>query len=83
MLEKYSIRDFHVIDKVTAKNKKGEPRFNNPVWPGYNSSDLMQVSEEDKVKNVILSIREHNKSAINNDELITVCTWKLEDYFYD
>ena len=83
MLEKCSIHDFQVIDKVTAKNNKGGPRFNNPVWPGYNSSVLMQVSEEDKVKNVMLSNREHNKSVINDEELITVCTWKLEDYFYD
>lgn len=43
----------------------------------------MQVSEEDKVKNVIFNISDHNRSAINDDELITVCTWKLEDYFYD
>ena len=83
LLEKRYIRDFQVFDMVTAKNKKGDPRFNNPVWPGYNSSVLMQVSEEDKIKNVIQSIREHNKSAINDDELITVCTWKLEDYIYD
>jgi len=83
LLEKCNIRDFQIFNMVTAKNKKGDPRFNNPVWPGYNSSVLMQVSEENKVIKVIQSITEHNKSVINEDELITVCTWKLDDYFYD
>lgn len=34
LLEKCSIHDFQIIDKVTAKNKKGEPRFNSPVLHG-------------------------------------------------
>ncbi len=83
LLEKCHIRDYQVIEQVTAKNKKGEPRYNTPVWPGFNSSVLMQVSEEEKVKNVLLAIKEYNRQVMNDDELIAVCTWKLEDYFFD
>jgi len=64
LYEKSSVRYFQVFNKVTAKNIKIEPRLNNPVWRGYNSSVLIMVNEEDKVKDVILFIREHNKSEI-------------------
>ncbi|MCK9218753.1 MAG: hypothetical protein PHF97_01115 [Bacteroidales bacterium] len=83
LLEKNKIRDYQILDQVIAKNKKGQSRFNTPIWPGFNSSVLMQVNEEEKVVQLLQTIKEYNKQVINDDELITVCTWKLEDYFYD
>lgn len=83
LLDNNNIRDYQVIERVTAKNKTGVPRFDTPVWPGYNSSVIMQISEEDKIHKLIEAIREFNRNVLHEDELVTVCTWKLEDYFYE
>ncbi len=82
-LEEVKVREYQVIDKVTAKNKLGDPRFNTPVWPGYNSAVLIQVSQDEKAKNVMQRIREMNKEAFNNGEIITACTWTLDDYCFE
>ena len=83
LLDKCHVQDYQIIDQVIARNEKGEPRFNTPIWPGYNSIALMQVSEEEKVRRVIMAIREYNRSVVTDDELITVCTWNLEECLFD
>jgi hypothetical protein len=83
ILEDNNIRDYQVIEQVTVKNKKGDHRFNNPVWPGYNSAVLMQISEQSKVDQLIRKLKEYNQQAFNDNELVTVCGWSLESYFYD
>jgi len=81
-MEEAQVRDFQVIDQVVAKNKIGDPRFNTPVWPGYNSVILAQVREEEKVKELLFKLKEFNRTAYNESELLTVCTWTLDDYFF-
>ncbi len=83
MLEENDIKDYQVIEQVTAKSVKGEPRFNTAVWPGYNSSIFMQFSDDNRAKEVMQLIKDFNKSLFNDNELITACSWTLNDYFYD
>lgn len=83
LLEKCGVSDFQSIEQVTAKNRKGEPRLNTPVWPGFNAILLAQVREEEKVTRIIQAVRDYNKHTINDDELIMICTWKLEEYIFD
>lgn len=73
ILEDNNIRDYHVIEQVTVKNKKGDHRFNNPVWPGYTSVVLMQISEQSKVDQLIGKLKEYNQQVFNDNELVTVC----------
>lgn len=82
-LEKSNVRDYQIYDEVRALNKKGDPRLNNAVWPGHNASVIMQISEEEKVKNLAVAIRQLNKKALNNNELITFACWTLEEYFFE
>jgi len=83
LLEKSEISDYQVIEKALSKNREGEPRYNTPVWPGYNSIVMAQIRDEKKVKAIIESIRERNAKAAHKNELITLCTWTIEDYIYD
>lgn len=83
MLEECSIRDYQILDHAVVKNKIGPPRFDTEIWPGYNIAFLIQVSEEEKVLNLVNRLKEFNrKEAFNETELLTVCTWSLNHYFY-
>lgn len=83
MLEECNIRDYQIIDHTVAKNKIGDPRFDTPTWPGYNIAFLIQVSEAEKVQSLIARLKKFNvDEAFNKSELLTVCTWTLNNYFY-
>lgn len=83
MLEENNIKDYQVIEQVIAKSVKGDPRFNTAVWPGYNTAVFMQFSSDERAKDIMLKIREFNQRAFNNNELVTACSWTLDEYFYD
>ncbi|MFC2152560.1 PG0541 family transporter-associated protein [Bacteroidota bacterium] len=83
LLKESNVNDYQVIEQATAKSVKGEPRFNTPVWPGYNSSIIMQFSNDEKAIEMMQKIKEFNKNAFNDNELITACSWTLDDYFYE
>jgi len=83
MLEQNDIKDYQVIEQLIAKNIKGDPRFDTAVWPGYNSAVLMQFSNDEQAKEIMLKIREFNGRAFNENELVTACSWTIDDYFYE
>lgn len=83
ILDDQQVGSYQVIEQVTARNIKGAPRFNTPVWPGYNSAIFIQVREEEKVGHMIQCLKDFNKEMINEDELITVCCWTMDEYFFD
>ncbi|MFO7828662.1 MAG: hypothetical protein R6V23_08585 [Bacteroidales bacterium] len=83
MLEKNSVKDYQVIEQVTAKPMKGDPRFNTAVWPGYNSAIVMQFNSDERAGEIMQKIRDFNQNAFNDNELVTACSWTLDDYFYD
>ena len=83
LLDELNVHSYQVIEKVTAKNIKGAPRFNTPVWPGYNSAVFIQVREDEKAAAIMNKLREFNKAMINEDELITVCSWTMDEYFFE
>lgn len=83
ILDDHQVRSYQVIEQVTARNIKGAPRFNTPVWPGYNSALFIQIREEEKVTALLQRLRDFNKGMINEDELITVCSWTMDEYFFE
>lgn len=83
MLEDHSITDYQIIEQVPAKNVKGDPRLNTAVWPSHNSSIFMQFSDDEDAKDIMQLIRDFNKEAFNDNELVTACMWTIEDYFYE
>ncbi|HAN18856.1 MAG: hypothetical protein A2X13_07850 [Bacteroidetes bacterium GWC2_33_15] len=83
MLELNDIKDYQVIEQVIAKSVKGDPRFDTAVWPGYNSAVLMQFSNDEQAIEIMKRIREFNEKAFNENELVTACSWTIDDYFYE
>ena len=81
-LEAINVKDYQVVDHVIAKSVKGDPRLDTAVWPGYNASVFLQFHEDEKAKEVIRKLRDFNKNAHNESELITCCSWTIDDYFY-
>lgn len=83
MLEENNIKDYQVVEQVIAKSVKGVPRFNTAVWPGYNTNVFMQFSSDERAVEIMQKIREFNQQAFNDNELVTACSWTLDEYFYD
>lgn len=76
--EKYT--DYQVIEQVTAKSRWSEPRQNTAVWPGYNSSVLVQEADPEKAKSLIQQINQMNASAFKNGELVAAYLWGVEEH---
>jgi len=83
LLENYNIKDYQVVEQVIAKNIKGDPRLNTSVWPGHNTSIFIQFSNNNRAKEIMQIVREFNQKAFNENELVTACSWTLDDYFYE
>jgi hypothetical protein len=84
LLDANEVNDYQISDRVIAKNAKGAPRFDTPIWPGYNVNITMQFSNNEKAEKIIDLLRIFNKESVNNnDELITVCSWETDNYFFD
>ena len=83
MLEDNNVSDYQIIEEVPAKNVKGEPRLNTAVWPGHNSAVFMQFSDDIRAREILQKIKDFNKQAYNDNELVTACMWELDEYFYD
>lgn len=80
MLDEMEMNDYQVIERVTAKSRFDVPRLNTGVWPGYNSSVLIQEPDMEKVTSLIEKIDTMNEQAFNNGELLTAYVWNVESY---
>ena len=84
LLEANEVHDYQVADNITAKSVKGDPRFDTAVWPGYNVNITTQITDDSKATMLLSALRKFNKeNASNPDELLTVCCWEMEYYFFD
>jgi hypothetical protein len=84
LLEANEVNDYQVADKIIAKSVKGSPRFDTAVWPGYNVTITMQITNNMKSEMILSILRNFNKeNTTNTDELLTVCSWEIDNYFFD
>ena len=84
LLEASEVNDYQVADKIIARSVKGDPRFDTAVWPGFNVIITMQITDNEKAAVIIDRLRTSNKeNAVNIDELLTVCSWEMDNYFFD
>ncbi|MDA3839300.1 MAG: hypothetical protein PF574_10010 [Candidatus Delongbacteria bacterium] len=77
------IHDYQIVDKALSINRKGDPRLDNAVWPGYNSLIFIPCKNNEKADLVLKNIKLHNKNAFTDDEIITACKWDIEEYIYE
>lgn len=77
LLDEEEITDYQVMEQITAKSSYSSPRLNTAVWPGYNSSVLIQESDTNKVSTLIETINKMNQSVFNNGERIALFSWDI------
>lgn len=78
-LDELKVKNYQVFEQVLAVTESSQPRLNTPVWPGYNSSVLIQ-SEESEAKKIIERLQELNKNAFNKDETFMFSSWSIDFY---
>ena len=82
-IDELGVDSYQIIEQVLAKSTKGDNRFNTPVWPGFNSSVVMQIADEQKAKTIMSAIREFNQKAFNDNELVIAAMLPMDDFCYD
>ena len=82
-LDELKLKDYQIIDEVKALPVIGNPKLNNAVWPGFNTTIVMQFRKEERAQEVMKALRELNKDVQTNEELITACMLPMDDYFWD
>jgi hypothetical protein len=84
IIDEHEITGYQVTDKVIARSPKGAPRYDTPVWPGYNVIITIQTNDDEKASELIKKLKTFNKEAAGtDDELLTVCAWGMDSYFID
>lgn len=82
LCEELKIKSYQVIDRVLSKNRSGDHRFNDEVWPGYNVVLLFQFNNDDNCQRLYDRLEQYNADTDNANERLTVCTWCLENFLY-
>ena len=83
ILEQCNISSFQIIDKVRVKNRLGDPRMNNSIWPGYNVLIMLQVRETNKFDLLKENIINYNKNVSNINQYITMEAWDIDTLIYE
>ncbi|MBU1370812.1 MAG: hypothetical protein KJ578_10730 [Bacteroidetes bacterium] len=83
IIDSFQIKDYQIFDQVLSRNRLADPRLNTAVWPGYNASLILQVREQEKANQLMQKLRDFNRSAANVSEVLTACSWTIDDYIYD
>ena len=78
LLEEQHAEEFQVFDRVIARNRKGEPRLDTPVWPGYNAV-VMVPADEKKFAGLSEAILNLNREMKSENEQITIYSWDLQE----
>jgi len=82
ILEQCNISSFQIIDKVRVKNRLGDPRMNNSIWPGYNVLIMLQIRDIDKFEFLLNNIQNYNKNVTNINQYITLEAWNIDTLIY-
>lgn len=77
-LDETECLNYQVMEQVTAKSSFAEPRLNTAVWPGYNSSVIVQEADGAKIASVVEEINRINTKAFNPGELVAAYIWSVE-----
>lgn len=84
ILEDSMVESYQVADMIISRCAKGSPRFNTPVWPGYNVNITMQITDHNRAEQIIALLKAVNDEPDRNpEEMLTVCSWDMNNCFFD
>jgi hypothetical protein len=84
ILELIEVYDYQIIDSSNAKNVlKGSPVHPDQLSVN-NITVTMQIPDSIKSKMILNIFRNINKeNAAEPEKLLTVCSWEMDNYFFD
>jgi hypothetical protein len=77
ILDRLEMKNYQIFNNVVGKTTGASPRFNTPVWPGYNNSLLIQSENSEKFIETVL---EFNDSTEDINEKISLFCWEINSY---
>jgi len=83
LLDKNGVTSYQITDRVICRSEKGSPRFDTAVWPGYNVIITMQSNDAQAERIIDLLRKFNSEQASGDEELLTVCSMNIDDYFFD
>ena len=83
ILEECLISAFQILDNVKVKNRIGDPRMNNPIWPGYNVLIMTQIREQSKFEQLMHKIKGYNIKVTHLDQLIMLEAWDIDTLIFE
>lgn len=75
ILNRTSVKNYQIFDNILAKAEGAQPRFNTPVWPGYNQVALIQMDDSSPL---IEEIKIYNTNEKDINDQILAYTWDVE-----
>ncbi len=83
ILDDNGVHDYQIVDHVLGRNRKGHPRLDNAVWPGYNAILFIPFKSDANAAKILAEFKKFNQQVFTNDELITACSWNFEGYLFE
>lgn len=80
LLRELEISVYQVIPKTLAESNFDIPHKDTAVWPGFNACLLAQEADAAKGDALIERIREMNRQAYNNSELVSAYLWSVDSH---
>jgi hypothetical protein len=79
LLDANNIRQYQVIEQVSARTTGATPRMNTAVWPGYNSIIMVQASDAE-TELLLSQIQSFNDQSHTAEERVILCSWKVDAF---
>lgn len=72
ILEELNITRYDLVPQVLFYSAKISPRLDTAIWPGYNVSFLVFEKDNEKVQQLILTIRKYNEQCPYEEEKVEI-----------
>ncbi len=84
LLELIEVNDYQVTDSTNAKNIMKYTSLQMPLATMNNITIAMQIPDSIKSKMILNIFRNINKeNAAEPHKMLAVCSWEIDNYFFD
>ena len=77
LLNKAKVDNYQIIDRVIGILPVGEPRMDNPVWPGYSNLIMLSLPGE-RLGEITRLLEQFNANLITDEERLFYYSWTID-----
>ncbi len=77
ILNQAQVDNYQIVDQVLGILPVGDPRMNNPVWPGYSNLILIRI-EQDHLARLSKQLDVFNSNLITDEERVFYSSWTID-----